>query len=255
MIPSILHQTWKNKEIPDQWKASYDSCQRVMASYTRRLWTHDEMEAFVKQNYPEMYDTYMSYPHDIQRCDSFRYMVLYHFGGIYLDLDIACKLSLDELLKYDIVMSISSNIGQYFTNAILMIKPNHPFFRYIIDHLAEYKDSYSLFGKHLHVMNSTGPIFLTKMYEKFVETNGKIENFHIMNKDEFSGDCNVCSVNKCVGGKYFTHVTGNSWHAWDSTFYNAIMCNWQKMLVLFIIIAIILYYVKTKKTGSKRIRR
>ena len=88
MIPSILHQTWKNKEIPDQWKASYDSCQRVMASYTRRLWTDEEMEAFVKQNYPEMYDTYMSYPHHIQRCDSFRYMLLYKIGGVYLDMDI-----------------------------------------------------------------------------------------------------------------------------------------------------------------------
>jgi mannosyltransferase OCH1-like enzyme len=254
MIPSILHQTWKNTEIPDQWKASYDSCQRVMASYTRRLWTDEEMEAFVKQNYPDMYNTYMSYPYHIQRCDSFRYMLLYKIGGVYLDMDIACKLSIDKLLSYDIVLAKSPNVERYITNSILMTVPGHPFFRYVIDKLKVYKDKYRHLGKHLHVMNSTGPVFFTDVYNQYVKENSLIPNIYLMSKEEFSGDCSVCS-DVCAGGKYFTHVTGKSWNSWDTTLYNAIMCHWQKMLLLLIIISIIVYYIKTKKTGSRRIRR
>ncbi len=254
MIPRVLNQTWKTADIPDQWKASYDSCQTVLASYTKKLWTHDDMEEFVKINYPDIYDTYMGYKYDIQRCDAFRYMLMYKNGGIYLDLDIACKLSIEDLLSNDIVLSRSSNVGKYFTNALLMTVPNHPFFRFVIDHLFEYKDSHMFLGKHLHVMNSTGPIFLTKMFDKYVKENGDIPRLYILGKEEFSGDCNVCSVNKCEGGKYFTHVTGNSWHAWDSTLYNAIMCN-SVSIFIFLLFAIGLYMYFTKKSFKSRLTR
>ena len=34
-----------------------------------------------------MYDGYPSY---IQRCDAARYFIVYHHGGVYVDLDIEC---------------------------------------------------------------------------------------------------------------------------------------------------------------------
>ncbi len=62
------------------------------------------MDTFVKENYPELYETYKGYKYPIQRCDAFRYMVLYKYGGIYIDLDIGCKKRLDELLKHSLVL-------------------------------------------------------------------------------------------------------------------------------------------------------
>ncbi len=254
MIPRVLNQTWKTKDIPSQWTGSYNSCQTVLASYEKKLWTDDEMEQFVKTNYPEIYDTYMGYTYHIQRCDAFRYMLMYKNGGIYFDLDIACKASIEPLLNNDIVLARSTNVESYLTNSIIMAVPGHPFFRYVIDKLPQYKDKYSMLGKHLHVMNSTGPMFITEMYNQYVKENGEIPRMYIMSKEEFAGDCNVCSTDRCAGGKYFTHVTGKSWNSWDSTLYNAIMCNYI-WIIVFIMLAVVIYMYVRKRSPKSRYRR
>lgn len=91
MIPKIIHQTWKNTKIPDNWIDAQKSCKILHPDYKYILWTHEDMDKFVKSEYPNFYKTYISYKYDIQRCDAFRYLVLYTYGGIYLDLDIVCK--------------------------------------------------------------------------------------------------------------------------------------------------------------------
>ena len=40
--------------------------------------------------------------------------------------------------------------------------------KYCMDHLIEYSNSYSLFGKHLHIMNSTGPLYMNTMVKNYV---------------------------------------------------------------------------------------
>ena len=113
MIPKIIHQTWKNERIPEHWKEGVDSCKGLHPAYKYILWTHATMDAFVKREFPRLYSTYRAYPHPIQRCDAFRYMVLYKMGGIYLDLDTVCKKALAPLLKYDLVLA-KSMIGLAF---------------------------------------------------------------------------------------------------------------------------------------------
>ncbi len=248
MIPQILHQTWKSKDVPEQWQAAYSSCQKELSDYTRYLWTDAEMDSFVKTQFPTVYNTYKSYRYHIQRCDAFRYMALYFYGGVYLDLDIACKAPLNSLLQYDVVMSRSSNWGGSVTNSFFMARPGHPFFKYLIDNLEKYQDSWSWFGKHLHVMNSTGPLYVGKMYKQYVARNGPIPNIYFMSKKEYAGDCNVCNVSTCTGGEYFDHVGGNSWHGWDSTLYNAMMCHWDKVLLFLVVsLAVIFYYQKAQR--------
>jgi mannosyltransferase OCH1-like enzyme len=202
------------------------------------------MEIFVKKEYPNFYDTYMSYPHDIQRCDAFRYLVLYKYGGIYLDMDIICKKKLDSLLKYELVISRSSNITSFYANAFFMTIPKNSFIKFCIDNLPDYVNSYKYFGKHLHVMNSTGPYFLTNMIKTYGEKN--IENLYILSNNEFAGDCTVCNENTCRGGIYFIHINGNSWHSFDSTFYNFMLCNYKKIIVVLLLL-ITVYYIFFKR--------
>ena len=150
-------------------------------------------------------------------------------------MDIACKRDLDPLLKYDLVMARSSNIRSTVTNSFFMSKPKHPFIKYCIDRLPDYKHSY-FFGKHIHVMNSTGPLFIQSMVKRYGEE--QIEGVHFLSNKEYAGDCNACSESVCKGGVYFTHVSGNSWHGWDSTCYNFIMCKWQWVLSILILLFI-----------------
>jgi len=230
MIPKIIHQTWKTETIPERWKDAVDSCKTLHKGYRYILWTHQTMRKFVQKFYPDFYPTYRAYPHDIQRCDAFRYLVLYKYGGIYLDLDLVCKKKLDDLLHYDLVLCRSPNIESTFNNGFFMVIPKHPFFQYCIDALEEHKDAASYFGTHLHVMKSTGPYFLTKMFESY----GKITNKYILTKKEFAGDCNICTLGEykdsCEGGEYFTHVIGRSWNKLDSYIFNFGFCHYPEIL-------------------------
>ena len=246
MIPKIIHQTWKTLDVPEEWKEAVESCKNKHKDYKHIIWTDEMMENFVKKEYHDFYHTYMSYPHNIQRCDAFRYLVLYKYGGIYLDMDIICKKKLDSLLEYDLVLTKSSNVENSYTNSFYMVIPNHPFIKFCIDNLPNYVNSFYYFGKHLYVMNSTGPVFLTKMVDKYGEKN--IKNIYILANDEFAGDCTVCNEDTCQGGTYFSHTIGQSWNSWDSLFYNFMLCNYKKIIVvLLLLIAVYYIFFKRKK--------
>jgi len=242
MIPKIIHQTWKVKVIPDGWKDAVTSCKRVNNGFKYLLWTHESMDTFVKTYYSGFYKVYKLYKYDIQRCDAFRYLLLYKYGGVYLDLDMICNKELDKFVHYDLVFARSSNVETYFTNAFFMVVPNHPFFKYCIKHLYENKDNYKYFGKHLHVMYSAGPAFLTDMVNNYKN----IPNSYTLSKKEYVGDCNACNENICKGGTYFTQVYGKSWNEVDSTVINFALCNKKIISVFFGILFILLlsYYYK-----------
>lgn len=236
MIPKIIHQTWKNSKIPKNWEDAVNTCR--LKGYKHILWTDKTMENFVKEYYPEFYKYYKSYKYNIQRCDAFRYLILYRYGGIYLDMDIVCKKNLEELLNNEFVVARSSNFENSYTNSFFMIIPKHPFFKYCIDNLPEYMNSYSKLGKHLHVMNSTGPIFLSNMIKKY----GEFPKY-VLSKEEFSGDCNVCE-NTCKGGTYFKHILGQTWNEYDSKIFNYILCKRYYIGLFFLIIFIYYFFYR-----------
>ena len=242
MIPKIIHQTWKTNDIPKQWEDAVQSCKIIYKDYKYILWTDKTMDEFVEKNYPKFYKIYKSYKYNIQRCDTFRYLVLYKYGGIYLDMDIVCKKDLNELLNYDLILAKSYNVESSFTNSFFMIIPNHPFFKYCIDSLPESINKYQYFGKHLHVMTSTGPLFLNNMIKKY----GEINNMYILTNNDFAGDCTVCNENKCIGGTYFSHIHGKSWNEIDSSIYNFLLCNKIK-LISIIILGVIFYIINRNK--------
>lgn len=53
-----------------------------------KLWTLESATQFVKINYPFYYSFFRKdFEYNIIKCDFFRYILMYHFGGLYMDLD------------------------------------------------------------------------------------------------------------------------------------------------------------------------
>lgn len=217
-----------------------ERCKELHKDYVYMLWTDDMMEEFVKKEYPDFYETYRKYPYQIQRCDSFRWLVLYKYGGIYLDLDIECKKSLDEFRKYDLVITRSFNITSSITNSFMMSIPKHNFVKKIIEKLKESYNVCPYFGKHINIMTSTGSYFLTNMVNKYLIPYYDEKSYYIMSGKEYGGDCNVCNT-ECDGGKYFYHIVDEStWNNVDTHILNYLMCN-KKIIIIIILLFLILY--------------
>lgn len=200
-VPKIIHQTWRDNNIPHKWQAARQSCLDLHPDYEYKLWTDASSDEFIQQHYPQLANTYQKYPYVIQRADAIRYALLHHYGGIYIDLDIVCKHPLDFLRTYGFVMPKTWPVG--FSNDFLVGSPGHPFLQKMIDSLPAH--NWWLFSKYATVMFSTGPMFVTSL-----ATSYKDKNHLLVLPDEMYGKY-VASPDPL-----FLHLHGSSWHGEDA---------------------------------------
>jgi FkbM family methyltransferase len=171
MIPKIIHQTWKTEQVPSEWTAFAESWKQHHPDWTYRLWTNADGAEFVEQFYPQFKDTYWSYQYDIQRADAIRYLIIYHYGGIYADLDFECLQSFESLRSnHKLVIGFEPKGHAQFQprqevlcNAIFGSQPRSEFLKTVIDFLIADVTPTLV---HEDVLKTTGPLMLQKVYEQ-----------------------------------------------------------------------------------------
>jgi len=190
LIPKRIIQIWKtwtNKD-PSMFAKYTESLKRTNPTYEYLFFKDYEIDIFLKNEYPDYYDTFLRLPLNIQKVDFFRYIAIYHFGGFYFDLDIMGLEPLDDLLKYDSVFPIDEHIvenacsiyrfnnfcskGQYFLLGQygLAAKPKNLFIKYLVDSIHNNVNNYI---KHYiansddYVYKTTGPDFVTLAYMNY----------------------------------------------------------------------------------------
>ena len=172
MIPKIIHQTWKTNQIPEEWQAFVKSWKFHHPDWEYKLWTNDDGEEFVERFYPDFLNVYLAYPYDIQRADAIRYLVVYHYGGLYADLDFECLQSFESLrntnqlvIGYEPQKHAQQHSRQeLLCNALFASKPKSTFLKAVIDYLRENQFSTTVFL--YDVLKTTGPLMLQTVYEQ-----------------------------------------------------------------------------------------
>ena len=200
-VPKLLHQTWKDVHVPEKWQAAQKSCIDAHPEYVYKLWTDQDGLNFLQQEYPWFLNTYLSYPHSIQRVDALRYFILHTYGGIYLDLDVGCKRRLDFMRRANFTAPITSPVGM--SNDVMAAVPRSPFLEQVIKRLPYW--NHWLLTKYIQVMFSTGPMFLTNQYA-LAPAHVKASVAFIP-PELYVGD-----------GAALYHLVGGSWHADDAAF-------------------------------------
>ena len=91
-----IHQTWKTQKVPEHLQKQVDSWKELNPDYHYKLWDDRECLAFVQREYPQFLKTYLALPQPVMRADMFRYLVVYHYGGVYCDIDTWCCQPIDK---------------------------------------------------------------------------------------------------------------------------------------------------------------
>lgn len=161
-IPSILHQTSKFP-IPLnmlEWSKTFKT---VHPNWHHWIWNDEENREFLRENYPWFLPVYDGYDVHIKRVDAVRYFYLYHYGGVYADMDFIFLKPLTPLLVsghavfgYQLKNRKSP---QAIANAFMAAPPKHPLFAFLISNLWK--------TKHRHVLYATGPGYLTRMIKQY----------------------------------------------------------------------------------------
>lgn len=164
MIPKIIHQTWKTNKF-DYWifKKSQASVSEHLAEWQYNFWTDADLDAFIRSNYNEFYNSWKLLNQPIKRVDLARYLILHKFGGVYADLDFIFTKSLDELIdsQHRIYLYVSQEAvvkeWQFLGNAFMMSAPGDQFWIDLVIYMLG-------LPPQTHVLHHTGPRAIGSYY-------------------------------------------------------------------------------------------
>lgn len=266
-IPKIIMQTWKTKDVPKKWKASERSIKKFMPDWDYHLMTDEDNLVFVERYFPDFLHHFKTFEYPIQRADAIRYMWLYVMGGIYFDLDLELLKPLDDLFYEDGDLYVVKSVHvEVYTNAFMAAKPR---LQVMLQCMEGMKSPYtSLYiGKHLKVVNSTGPNMFSRAVNKIKEEcvlkelEAGVSGDPLKKKYQFEVKelpahlivaCSVCDPKPCCSeGGYCRTLGGSSWGAEDGSPSVFIFCNryyfFSGLLLILVIIAIVIAYRRQKK--------
>lgn len=173
-IPKIIHQIWVEKiPLPEFFYQFGETWKVFNPSWEYIFWDKSKIDSFVQKNFPDYISILKGYKYDVQRWDVIRYLILYKFGGVYVDFDYECLESIDNLLLdknccFGLEPEEHATIFQkkiVISNAFIAIKPKHPFMKQI---LKTVKSSSSVSEEKLiYVLETTGPHMLIDLYDQY----------------------------------------------------------------------------------------
>ena len=208
-IPKIIHQTYKSRTLPTDYKLWREQCMTLNPTWTFKLWTDSDNREFVANVYPELLSLYDNYNANIKRIDMVRYLYLDTIGGMYMDLDFTCLKPFDEsfdsIHEFTVAPQYKASYSE-FANAWMASPPNSPVVKQIIQKLPD--------TKLLDVLSATGPVFLTTILK-----NENHDNWNELRFEEIYcqvwNDHNMCTSYENCRTKCPSAFTVSLWtHSW-----------------------------------------
>lgn len=173
-IPKIIHQTWKNRSLPALMRPLAEKWKQLHPLWEYKLWTDVANREFIRDHFPQFLNKYDSYPFTIQRVDAIRYLLLYWYGGVYVDLDFECLKNIEPLVNGATCLfgrESEEHCQRHekdliIGNAFIACTPKHPFIKAICDAVC---GDDRIATDTIQILETTGPFMLTRVYEQFAE--------------------------------------------------------------------------------------
>jgi len=163
-IPKIIHQTApKNSKLwPDTWKICQQTWKKHFPypEYKYILWTDDDLNNFIKTHYQWFYPYFVGYKHNICRIDAARYFILYHYGGIYADMDFYCFQNFYNQLDSNKISIVESpyKYNESLQNSLMASPKKHDDWKIVFKYLIKNR-------KKIKVLDISGPRLLDEAFE------------------------------------------------------------------------------------------
>lgn len=186
-IPKLIHQTLKSRSLlTEPYIVNLERMRALNPGWTISVYEDEECLEFIRMYFDrEMLRTYRAINprYGAARADLFRYLLLYRYGGVYLDIKSSAALPLDAVLRPDDHYLLShwdngrdrpfEGWGVHaetpypgeFQQWHIVASPRHPFLeqvaRCVQRNIHDYNASRDGTGKRA-VLRTTGPIAYTR---------------------------------------------------------------------------------------------
>jgi glycosyltransferase involved in cell wall biosynthesis len=215
-IPKIIHQTGRSRNISREDEAYQRRLRILHPKWQYRFYDDGDCRATVEHYLPSFIPLYDSYPRSIQRADAFRIVALWAMGGFYLDLDVECLKSLDDLCEYRCVLGEELTLTKgeaeelghrnrmRVANYMFGTEAGHPFLVSVLSEMV--KRSQRAIRTEDDVLESTGPALVSTVYGHWRDTFRDL--VLLSNADRI---CPTCLRVSCHFGNYAKHHHAGTW--------------------------------------------
>ena len=223
--PRLIHRiflVWKGQsaEIPEAWSENDRLCRQLTPDFRHIIWNDEMVLAFFSEHYPWFLPTYQSYSYDVMRVDAAKYFLLYHYGGIYLDLDERCVTDIKklvDLMPQGYGMAVPQGNPSGLSNAVFMAKACHSFLSYVISRMRHDNTWYGI--PYATIMFSTGPRFLSFKYQEYLDLVQTMNDQPIY----------VFPTDYVIKHQYIEKIKGQTWFSWDGEIIFSFYKLWRKV--------------------------
>lgn len=199
----IIHQIWLQGEdnLPKDYR-NYLKEYRNMPGYKHMLWDDVSIRKLIKNTFPHLIKVYDYYPFWVMRVDLVKYVILYNYGGFYVDMDTKPLKSFDDL----IIQSKGKPIVTYYD---IRENPKYKHFSFILSQIMnnqfmysphKYHSLYKLLAnrsqctykralwdfKVYYILASIGPIYVYDTIQDYGPN--KVHHLHIENFKKYVHD-------------------------------------------------------------------
>jgi hypothetical protein len=168
----FIHQTWSNSHLPFEYDKNAQSwralCENQQWQY--QMWTDESNEQYLKEHYDWLYTYYEECDLGVERSYLMRYIYMYDFGGIYVDLDCEC-VQPDKVIKltqhpWAPVCLLEDDISFIYSEA------RDPFWSYVLNHfrrfpLPKWRQVLCSVSKYYDALQNSGQYFCRTMQQNY----------------------------------------------------------------------------------------
>jgi mannosyltransferase OCH1-like enzyme len=212
-------QTWKTTEIPEHYKIFVNKIKNMNPTWNYMFFDDDDIIHFMKSTTPEYYETFLNLTGKIQQIDFFRYVAIFYYGGLYLDLDIDIVCGFDDIDLEKCIFPIEvkdagdkilvSQTVPLIGNYAFYAPKRHSFIKNIIENIVNQRipnetildaqKNHTDDSRDVYVYYRTGPILVSQTYADIGLSDNSVV---LIEPDPYMDNC---------FGKYGYHRCYGSW--------------------------------------------
>lgn len=184
--------------------------------YEHIFYSDKKADEFMEINFSDIYDVYKNLPLAIMKADLWRYCVIYHFGGIYADMDTKFIGSdLDSIFQKNSNIILTTEYPQdvTFCQWVFAAPKNSPILKYVIDESIKRIRECDNF-KYEHMVHTlTGPAVFTSAIESYLSDN----SLDVFNSDrklytsEYKNNVMYVHESHDLYHKHIKHIYSGQW--------------------------------------------
>lgn len=136
-IPKIIHISWKTKDILDIDDVFPRNCiqnvVRLAEGWTPIISDDNDVDLYLKENLSVTDYGLLKDKHVVEKTDVWRLLKMHNEGGLYVDIDRLCNVSINDVLDENTMFVLPECINTDFSQDFMCSAPQNPVFVEALD--------------------------------------------------------------------------------------------------------------------------